>query len=151
MRKRRQRVERIFGSLRKKVKEAAIPFVCAAVLMLSSCGIFSPAGAGLASLTVEQLSNGYLIRIVAENDVGEAAAFVRPDNWLIVTIADSTLRMKELTTFRSTLVDSVEVTPFATAVQVSLRLTKQVDAVEVIRQKPVNEILISLFLRKQKK
>lgn len=120
-------------------------------VFLGSCAIFASSGAGLATLDIEEFGNGYLLRIVAENQVGEAAAFIGPGNWLIVTVADSTLELKEEDSFRSPLVDSVEVTRFATATQVSLRLTRPVGAVEVIRQKPENEILISLFLRKGKK
>lgn len=103
----RQRLKKVYRSPRRTI---TVSIALAIVVMLSSCGIFSPSGAGPGTLTIEKLSNGYLIRIVAENDVGEAAAFLRPDNWLIVTIADSTLKMNELSSLRSSLVDSVEVT-----------------------------------------
>ncbi len=119
--------------------------LCCTFGFLSSCA--GSAGAGRGGLSMEKLGNGYLVRIVAENNVGEGSAFVGPDNWLIVTIADSTFQLQGVESFQSPLVDSVEVTPFRTAVQIAFHMTKEVEKVELIRQKPPNEILISLFLK----
>lgn len=100
------------------------------------------------AISIEELSNGYLVQIVTPSPVGEVSTLISTGNWLLITIADSTITPPILESISSPLVDSLEISSFPSAVQISMHLTKTVDAVDVIHRIPSTEILISLFVTK---
>lgn len=99
---------------------------------------------------MESLENGHLINIRADRPVGAVSALVTSAQWLVVTIADSVLDATNIETFRSSLIDTVEITHFPTGLQLAFHLTVNVDAVEVIHANPSREILLSLFTSRKK-
>jgi hypothetical protein len=118
-----------------------------AILVAASCALFAPPGASHIAMDIEELSNGYLIHIVTTRPVGEVSTVISSGNWLLITIADSTIAPPSLETVHSPLVDSVEVTAFPTAFQLSMHLTMAVDAVDVIHRIPSTDIMVSLFVK----
>jgi len=64
-----------------------------------------------------------------------------------VTVADSLVDARALASFQGTFVDSVEVSRFPVSLQISFHLTVEIDAVEVVHEKPGNDVLISLFAK----
>jgi hypothetical protein len=100
------------------------------------------------TMNIEELSNGYLVHIVTSRPVGEVSTVISSGNWLLITIADSTIAPPSLESVDSPLVDSLEVTSFESALQISMHLTKTVDTIDVIHRIPSTDIMISLFVRK---
>ncbi len=120
--------------------------VSLAILLVSSCSIFTPAiKTGTLDMRIESLQNGHLVHIRVDRPVGSVSALVTPAQWLVVTIADSVLDAKNIESFRSSLIDTVEITYFPTVLQLSFHLTIPVDAVELIHADPSQDVLISLF------
>jgi hypothetical protein len=104
---------------------------------------------GIESFGMEEMENGYLFKIRTERPAGDVSAFVGPGNWVLITVADSTLDTTRIASFRSALVDSADVHWFRTAFQVSLHMTIPVAKAEVVHRHPDREILISIFRREQ--
>ena len=122
------------------------------LLFLFSCSVFTPAiKTGVLDMTIESMENGHLVNIRVDRPVGAVSALVTPSQWLVVTIADSVLDAKNIESFRSDLIDTVEITRFPTVLQLTFHLTVNVDAVEVIHADPSQDILISLFASRKKR
>jgi hypothetical protein len=127
------------------------PSFFASLLFLSSCSVSTPAiKTGVLDMTIENMENGHLVNIRIDRPVGAVSALVTTAQWLIVTIEDSLLDTKNLESFRSDLIDTVEITRFPTALQLTLHLTIGVDAVEVIHANPGQDVLLSLFTSKKR-
>jgi len=125
---------------------SVVPVSLVACLLLSSCAIFTPATRlGVVDVKTETLKNGHLIQLRVDRPVGPVSAVVTQGNWLLVTFVDSLLDANALESFRSEFIDSVEITHFPSALQLSFHLTVAVDAVEVVHVEPSRDVLISLF------
>lgn len=120
--------------------------VVSALLWLSGC---ARKPGGIEHVEIEKLDNGYLLRLRTEYPVGDVTAFVGPGNWLLITVADSTLDTTRIAQLRTSLVDSVEIGSFQTALQISLHMTIPIDRVEVVHQNPSKDVLISLFRKRR--
>jgi hypothetical protein len=114
-----------------------------------SCSILAPSGSGSMAMEIEELSNGYLVHIVTSHPVGEVSTAISSGNWLLITIADSTIVAPSLESVRSPLVDSVEVAIFQSALQISLHLTRAVSTIDIIHRVPSTDVMISLFTKKE--
>lgn len=101
------------------------------------------------AMEIEELSNGYLVHIVTSHPVGEVSTAISSGNWLLITIADSTIVAPSLESVRSPLVDSVEVAIFQSALQISLHLTRAVSTIDIIHRVPSTDVMISLFTKKE--
>ena len=123
-------------------------WICVPLLFVVSCSLFAPTRSATMTMNIEELSNGYLVHIVTNRPVGEVSTVISSGNWLLITIADSTIAPPSLESVDSPLVDSLEVTSFESALQISMHLTKTVDTIDVIHRIPSTDIMISLFVRK---
>ena len=130
--------ERIMNSSRLAVIELLVLMV----LLGTDC---SRRPGGIEYLGIEKMENGYLFRLRTEHQVGDVSAFVGPGNWVLITVADSTLDTTNMASLRSGIVDSLEIQKFESAFQLSLHLKTPIGRVEVVHRNPSNEILISLF------
>jgi HAMP domain-containing protein len=123
--------------------------VLSCAIFIGACSLFAPLKSTGASIEIEELSNGYLIHIVTDQPVGEVSAFLSSGNWLLITIADSTIEDLSIESIHSEFVDSAEVNSFPSAVQISLHLTMIVDALDVLHEDQSSNIMISVFTRKE--
>ncbi len=127
---------------------ANIFLLLAASLLAASCAVFAPARR-VAALTAagETMSNGYLIHLRSDRPLGRTTALLSQDRWVLITIADSLVDAGALASFQAAFVDSAEVSRFPISLQISFHLTVEIDAVEVVHEKPGNDVLISLFAK----
>jgi len=115
-------------------------------LFLASCSVFSPAiRFGSATLTVNEMQNGFLVEIRTENPVTDVTTTVPSARWLIITIPDTLLETNTVAAYRSREVDSTEVRRFETATQFALRFTQPISSTELIPGKDRRIILLSVF------
>ncbi|MEX2117172.1 MAG: hypothetical protein WEB37_09805 [Bacteroidota bacterium] len=115
-------------------------------LLLAACSTFSPATKiGLATLTVNEMQNGFLVEIRTENPVSDVAITLPGSRWLIITVPDTLLDTSAIAVYRSREVDSTEVHRFETATQFAIRLKKPISSAEVIPPSGRKNILISVF------
>jgi hypothetical protein len=132
--------------MKPRSKHSRVAALLAISLLLRGCTASPPAlKHAMVEVLTDSMKNGYLIEIHTRNPVGSVNAFISRERWLIVTIVDSTLTTDKLESYRSPIVDSVEVAHFRTSLKLAFRLTLPVDAAEVIHENPSRNILISLF------
>jgi len=121
-------------------------FIFLAGLFFAACSVFSPAlKFGFATLTVNEMQNGFLVEIQTENPVGDVTTTVPSSRWLIITIPDTLLDTSAIAVYRSREVDSTEVRRFETATQFALRFTQPISSTEVVPGKDKRTILLSVF------
>jgi hypothetical protein len=122
-----------------------------AALFLYSCSVItSTMKPGAVDISTETRKNGHLVQIRFGHPVGPVTALLAQGHWLVVTIADTLLDVDGLESFRSSTIDSVDVTRFSIALQLAFHLTIEANAVEVIHDDPSREVLISLFTNKKR-
>lgn len=122
------------------------------VLWVTSCAALVPsAGVGVMEMRTDSYDNGHVVEFVADRPVGAVSALVTRGRWLVVTIVDTLLETSELEMFRSSVVDTVEITRFPTALQVACHLTFRPDGFEVVHTDPSPSVVISLFTARKKR
>lgn len=125
-------------------------FVPAIGAFLASCALFATtATMSPAELSVEELQNGYFVKILTQRSVGDVTTLITPSNWLTITVTDTLLDTAMAARYRSPMVDSTLVRRFETATQFSLRFVKPVSSAEVFQEQDRRRILISVFFREQ--
>ncbi len=91
-------------------------------------------------------TNGGVVKIIAAKKINNVEAWLGNNNWLYITIPDtsiSTLWLNRLK--KNLLVEKTEFFRYAEAVQVTLKLREKMDHVEIIRYPDDNNIYIALF------
>ena len=119
-------------------------FVLAA--MFASCATFHSPTYDVSDLRVEQKKNGYLVDLVAHRQIGDVAAFVTRDNWLIITMVDATVDFDRLRAIEpNDLISTCQVVGSKTSVQLTLKLKKEFRSCEVVRGPSITDVSVALF------
>jgi N-acetylmuramoyl-L-alanine amidase len=104
-----------------------------------------PSGFDFATLTLQQKSNGMLIRIPAIRSLTEFETWLRQDGWLYVTIADAKADVDAINKIKPAgLVRQIVAIQSPASVQLTFKLNGKIAAAEVVRQEGSNEILVSI-------
>jgi len=119
-------------------------------ILLSTC---NPAGRrasayDVSDLKIEQKDNGYLVELVNSRDIAGIEAFITQSNWLVITVADASVdvgKVKMLKPFG--IIQKIEVDEFATAVQISLKLSEKTGPVEIVRDPHSSNVYVSIFTK----
>ncbi len=99
----------------------------------------------IAGVGVEGRKNGYLLRIHSKKKVADADRFLRDDNWLYVTLPNTTVDTAALDAIEpGSLIEKTVAVQSPTSAQISFKLTKKVGTSEIVQDDRSNDILISL-------
>ncbi|MGO9481678.1 MAG: hypothetical protein ACLP05_07855 [Candidatus Kryptoniota bacterium] len=132
-----------------KDSKAAVLIAAMASFMFAACAAVyteSEASFDVRAITASQRSNGGVVKIIAAKKINNVEAWLGNNNWLYITIPDtsiSTLWLNRLK--KNLLVEKTEFFRYAEAVQVTLKLREKMDHVEIIRYPDDNNIYIALF------
>ena len=118
------------------------------VLLVSCASIFSSRtpSFNISGITAEPRTNGYIFRIDASQKIGNVEAWIGEDNWLYISIPDTSVnsgQLNELT--KSSVVSRVKFFRYAGSVQVTLQLTQKFDHVGVINYPGDNNVYVVLY------
>ncbi len=119
--------------------------VCVAGIF-NSCATFSSPSYDISGVRVEHKKNGYLVDLRVNHAVGDVAAFISKDNWLIVTVVGATVDFDRLRAMEPNgLITECQIVGSRTSVQVTLKLREEFRSCEVIRSPDGTDVSIALF------
>jgi N-acetylmuramoyl-L-alanine amidase len=99
----------------------------------------------ISAITLDEKTNGTLIRIRSASKLSDIETWLRQDNWLYVTIPDARADTTALNaTPGAGVVRGVVAIQTPTALQLTFRLTGKIATSEVIRDELSNDLLISV-------
>ena len=118
-------------------------------LLISSCAAVyttSESAYNISGIVAEQRTNGYVLKIEAVRKIGNVEAWIGQDNWLYITISDTSINVKQLNSLeKSPIVGKMHFFRYQTAVQVTLHLREKFDHIDVLRYPDDNNIYIALY------
>jgi hypothetical protein len=121
-----------------------ILFAC--TIILESCVPFFKPGFNVSDFKIERKSNGYFVWFTANKRIDGVEAFVSNSNWLIITIVDTSIDLEKIRSTKPTgIIQSIETERFKSSVQVSMKLSENVERVEVVHDPGTYDIGIDLF------
>ncbi len=127
-------------------KSLHIALLVAVLGSFTSCTTLFKPEYDVSDIRVRQKRNGYLIELEVNRRIDDIAAFVTPDNWLIITIVGATVDFEHLRSMEpNDLISSVEVIGYKTSVQVTLKLKREFRSCEVVHDNPERGVSIALF------
>jgi len=115
---------------------------------MSSCiPIFKRApGFDVSNLIIEKKRNGYVVEIVSGRRIDGVEAFVTQSNWLVITIASTSVDLGRLRSMKPFgIVSKIETESFESSVQVSMKLNVKVKSVEVVNDQPTTNVFVNLL------
>lgn len=95
--------------------------------------------------TIEDRANGYLVSIPPVDRSVDVGAFVAHNQWIILTVVDPEYDTDSFESLRGPLIDSLSVSHFPSATQVSMRFTVRLRGVEVVRTGGGDQTILSVF------
>jgi hypothetical protein len=117
------------------------------VLLVSCASIFtaSTPSFDISGITAEPRTNGYVFRIDASQKIGNVEAWVGEDNWLYISIPDTSVDSRQLNELaKCSVVANVKFFRYAGSVQVTLQLKQKFDHVGVLRYPGDDDVYISI-------
>ena len=118
------------------------------ILMSSCTAVYttSESAFNIAGIVAEQKSNGYVLKIEAVKRVGNVEAWIGQDNWLYITIPDTSIDVAQLKGLeKSPVIAKVQLFTYQTAAQITLQLKEKFDHVEVLRYPDDNNVYVVLY------
>jgi len=104
----------------------------------------------ITGIEIEQRLNGYLLTIKSSRKLGDFEAFLKPDGWLFVTIADARADTVALRRFRPQgVVRQLLTFQSPTSVQLTFQLSREVVQVDPSVEKGSNDLLVALHTRQE--
>jgi N-acetylmuramoyl-L-alanine amidase len=101
----------------------------------------------ITGVTVEEKTNGYVLRIAATRRFDEFECWPKPDGWLYVTIPDAKADIAKLNAMKATnIFNKVVAIQYPTSVQLTFKLTRSIASSEIVSDPSNNDILVSLRL-----
>ncbi len=102
----------------------------------------------ITGVEVEQRLNGYLLTIKANRKLGDFDAFLKPDGWLFVTIADATADTVALQQFSSQgAIRRILTFQAPTSVQLTFQVSPDIAQVDPILEEGTNNLLVALHTK----
>ncbi len=118
------------------------------VFLFASCSTFLAPTYDVSNIRVEQKKNGYLIDLVARRKLGDVAAIITRDNWLVVTIVGASVDFDRLRSMEpNDLISTCQVVGSKTSVQLTLKLKQEFRSCEVVRGPSDTDVSIALFAK----
>lgn len=130
---------------------ASIP-ATTAVLLVSCASIFTSRTPSftIAGIQPEERANGYVFKIEAAEKIGKVEAWIGPDNWLYMSIPDTSIDANQLNDLtKCSIVSRMQFFRYGASVQVTLQLTKKFDHVGVLSYPGDNNVYVVLYLFKE--
>ncbi len=128
------------------------PFIATALFMISSTWFLSCAAVytleppSISRILVEQRSNGYVLKIFAARKIGKVEAWIGNDNWLYITIPDTSIDFSQLDGLEnSPLIARTQFFRYTDAAQITLQLKEKVDQVQVLRYPDDDDVYVVLY------
>ena len=121
------------------------------VFLVSCASIFSSSvpSFNISGITSEPRKNGYIFRIDASHKIGNVEAWIGEDNWLYISIPDTSVNSRQLNELKKcSVVASVKFFRYAGSVQVTLQLKQKFDHVGVLSYPGDNNVYVVLYLFK---
>ena len=125
------------------------------LLVSSACFLFSacapiytrmPSAFDVSEITAIPKANGAVIKIVAARRIDDVTAWLGDDNWLYITIPDTSINMERLAQLeKSSLVERTEFFRYAEAVQVTLQLRTKMAHLEILQYPDEFNIYVILY------
>ncbi len=114
-------------------------------------GLVAPAPKfDITGISLEEKRNGYLLTIKASRKLGDFDAFLKPDGWLFVTIADARADTAALSRFKTGQVLRRLLTfQSPTSVQLTFQLSRDVAEIDPLLDENSNDLLISLHTKRE--
>lgn len=124
-------------------------FLAAAAVVFSSCSsvnVMSAPAYDISGLVLEQRSNGYILKIEASRPIGTVEAWIGQNNWLYVTIPDTSVDFSKLSELKKdSLVRDAQFFRYESSIQVTLQLNGKYHDVQVLRYPKDRNIYIVLY------
>jgi N-acetylmuramoyl-L-alanine amidase len=133
-----------FVSMFNQVWSAGVSLDTAA-LVLSTGSFDEPVEFDITGVSVEQKTNGYLITVHALRKFGDVEAWLKPDGWLFVTIANAkadTIALSRMKPFGA--VRGLLTFQSPTSVQLTFKVAPDVVQAEVVNEAESHDLLIAL-------
>ncbi len=128
---------------------ARLSFVgfCAVIsVLLTSCATLSGISFDISDIRVEHKLNGYLVELVTGHPIGDVAAIISKDDWLMITIVGSTVDFDRLRAVPSNdLFSECEVVGTRTSVQLTIKLKQKFRSCDVVRDPDDKSVSIALY------
>lgn len=100
----------------------------------------------VSGLVPEAKSNGYVLKIEAAKDIGKVEAWIGADNWLYITIPDTSVDFKKLDEVKkSALVRNAHFFRYKSSVQITLQLDGKYHDVQVLRYPRDRNVYVVLY------
>ena len=104
----------------------------------------------ITGLEIEQRLNGYLLTIKSSRKLGDFEAFLKPDGWLFVTIADAVADTVALSRFKpQSVIRQILTFQSPTSVQLTFQLSREVVQVDPSLEKGSNNLLVALHTKSE--
>ncbi len=94
----------------------------------------------------EERSNGYILKIEAAEKVGNVEAWIGEDNWLYLSIPDTSINVQQLNDLsKCPIVSRMKFFRYAGSVQVTIQLNQKFDQVGVLNYPGDNNVYVVLY------
>ncbi len=121
----------------------------AAALLLASCTTLYTNRTGaytIAGIQAEERTNGYVFKIEAAENIGRVEAWIGQNNWLYMSIPDTSINAGQLDQLRNCpVVANMQVFRYSSSVQVTLQLNKRFDHVGVLKYPGDHNVYVVLY------
>jgi hypothetical protein len=111
-------------------------FALGMAVLLSSCSSLYTSRStsfNISGIFPEKKENGYVLKIAAVQNIGKVEAWIGENNWLYVSIPDTSINTSQLDDLLSCpIVSKMHFFRYAGSVQVTLQLNQQFDHVGVL-------------------
>ncbi len=120
-------------------------------LFFASCAsVYTTGSFNISGIYPEKRTNGYILRIEAKEKIGRVEAWFGEDNWLYVSVPDTSVNMGELNKISDCpLVSKMALFRFSGSVQVTLQLKEKFDHVSVLSYPDDNNVYVVLYRFKE--
>ncbi len=118
------------------------------VLLVSCASVFTyrAPSFNITGITPEPRTNGYVFRIDAYQKIGKVEAWIGEDNWLYLSIPDTSIDSRQLNDLtKCPVVAMMKFFRYAGSVQVTLQLREKFDHVEVLSYPGDNNVYVVLY------
>ena len=121
-------------------------------MLVSSCSsvsLLSTPSFDISNIVPEPKTNGYVLKIEAARKVGRVQAWLGEDNWLYITIPDTSIDLAKLGELKGNpLIRSTQIFRYKNSVQVTLQLNGDFRDVQVLRYPGDNNVYVLLYQQK---
>lgn len=100
----------------------------------------------IAGIQAEEKTNGYVFKIQAAENIGKVEAWIGQDNWLYMSIPDTSVNVRQLDKLRRCpVVSDMQIFRYGSSVQVTLKLNQRFDHVGVLSYPGDFDVYVVLY------